>query len=480
MDPGRRITELAEELAAKVSIIVEQSAHIVAQDVRIAELAKQLAELKTELGQNSSNSHKPPSSDPPKARHGRRNKNRPKSKRRRGGQPGHRGAHRELVPQAQVDKFVELFPPQCESCWKALPEVADPLAKRYQLTELPPIKPHITEYRRHSVRCRCGYKTQAAYDETRIPASPLGPRLMALIAVLTGVYHISRRRTVDLIRDVVGTRISLGAVSDVEARVSEAMTPAVAEAWASVEKADVKHTDGTGWLQSHATRSLWTIATAAATVYRIVEDGCRKTLEPLFGKLHGILVSDRARVLAFWAIEQRQICWAHLLRRCVSFSERDGPAAAIGRELLDCIGIMFEYWHDYKAGKLTRDALRLAMAPLQLQFEAVLTRAVEAKLADVSGSCADMLWHKPALWNFVQHEGVEPTNNHAERELRAFVLWRRRSFGTQSDRGNLFAERVMTVAHTARKQNVDVLPFVTACCLALRNGTPAPSLFATA
>jgi transposase len=114
------------------------------------------------------------------------------------------------------------------------------------------------------------------------------------------------------------------------------------------------------------------------------------------------------------------------------------------------------------------------------QFQAALERAVAAKVKGVSGSCVDILAHRAALWTFVDCDGVEPTNNHAERELRAFVLWRKRSFGTQSDRGDLFAERLMTVAHTARKQNKDVLAFLTACTIAARDGSRKPSLFAAA
>jgi len=148
--------------------------------------------------------------------------------------------------------------------------------------------------------------------------------------------------------------------------------------------------------------------------------------------------------------------------------------------LLEYIGIMFAYWDDLKSGKLSREQFRAHMAPLRTQFEAAVARAVAAKIASVSGSCRDILAHAAALWTFVDRDDVEPTNNHAERELRAFVLWRRRSFGTQSDRGNLFAERLMTVAHTARKQNKNVLVFLTACCTAAREGGPAPSLFTPA
>jgi transposase len=260
--------------------------------------------------------------------------------------------------------------------------------------------------------------------------------------------------------------------------VSDAVAPLVAEAWKRVEDAPVKHTDGTTWLKAGMVLALWTIASTAATVFKIVADGSRATLAPLYGALRGILVSDRAAALSFWAMERRQICWAHLLRKYVSFSERAGPAGELGRQLLDYTGLLFDYWHDYKAGTLDRAMFLAWMAPVRTQVEAVLERAAASGIDRLAGSCANILVHRAALWTFVDTDGVEPTNNHAERELRAFVLWRKRCFGTQSERGNRFAERLMTVAHTARKQRKDVLAFLTACCQAQLDSTRAPSLFA--
>ncbi|KAF0170080.1 MAG: transposase [Caulobacteraceae bacterium] len=477
MDAERRIAELEAELAAKDAIIAEQAVRIAVLEQQVAVLTEQVARLSELLGQSSRNSHKPPSSDGPAARE-ERNQNKKKSSRGRGGQPGHQGNRRHLLPPAEVDQFVELFPPQCKNCWEPLPQVPDESPRRYQHTELPPVKPHTTEYRRHAVKCPgCGYRTRAAYDEATIPASPFGPRLMALMALLTGVYHLSRRRAATLLDDVLGVRVSIGALSAVEARVSEAVKPAVAEAWVRVEGAEVKHTDGTGWLQAGASLSLWTLATTAATVFKVVKTGSTELLRPLYGALRGVLVSDRATALNFWAMRRRQVCWAHLLRKFVSFSERGGPAGAFGRELLDYAGLIFTYWHHYKDRKLSRAEFRAWMAPVQEQFEAALGRAAQADIARLSGSCANILEHREALWTFVERDDVEPTNNHAERELRAFVLWRKRSFGTQSERGNLFAERVMSVAHTARKQHKNVLAFLTACCTAQRDRAPPPSLF---
>jgi transposase len=468
VDVERRIAELEAELGPARARIAEQ-------DARIAELTKQVAALTELLGRNSGNSNKPPSSDPPSTRAQRRAK--AKLERKRGGQPGHAGSKRALLPVEQVDKVIDHFPPECENCWGQLPKTPDPLAQRYQTTELPPIKPHTTEDRLHAVVCPCcKHKTRASHDV--IAASPFGPRLSSVLALLTGVYHLSRRSAVSLLQDIVGVRISLGAVSAVEARVSDAVKPAVDEAWTQVEQAEVKHTDGTSWFSQSLLCSLWTVATAAATVFKIVADGKRQTLQELMGKQHGILVSDRATALHFWAMHKRQICWAHLLRKFVSFCEREGPAAAIGSELLDYGRILFSYWHDFKAGKLSRAELRTHMAPLRTQMETALERAAASDTTVVAGSCADILEHRAALWTFIDRDGVEPTNNHAERELRAFVLWRKRSFGTQSDRGNRFAERLMTVAHTARKQHTNVLAFLTACCTAARSGERAPPLLA--
>lgn len=466
------------ELAARDARIAELEGQVATLSAQVAALTKQVAELMEKLGRNSRNSHLPPSSDGPGQRGpSGQSKGKPGA-RKRGGQPGHGGSRRTLLPADEVDKVVDLFPSHCDGCADELPEVQDREAHRYQQVEVPPIKPHTTEWRCHEVACpKCRHKTRAPYDPETIPASPFGPRLMALVAFLTGVYHVSRRKTVVLLWELLGVRMSLGALSAIEARVSDTIAPAVEEAWNRVGEGAVKHTDGTSWLQAGATRALWTIATKAATVFKILADNSKATLEPLYGSLRGILVSDRAKALNFWAMDRRQVCWAHLLRKFVSFSERADPGAAIGRELLDYTGVLFEYWHDYRDGKLQHEQFVAWMAALGPKVEAVLARAVAARIDGVSGSCADMLEHRAALWTFVTHADVEPTNNHAEREIRAFVLWRKRSFGAQSDRGNLFAERVMTVAHTARKQNKNVLSFLIACCRARLDGGRRPSLF---
>ena len=119
--------------------------------------------------------------------------------------------------------------------------------------------------------------------------------------------HLGRRQAVALLRDVLGVRVSLGAISAVEARVSKAIEPVVSEVCSKVDGAAVKHSDATSWLQGGKLRSLWTIATRFATVFKIFVDGSADTIKPLFGACEGILVSDRATVFSFWRMTHRQI-----------------------------------------------------------------------------------------------------------------------------------------------------------------------------
>ena len=436
-------------------------------------LVQKQAEL---LARNSSNSNLPPSSDGPGQGAAKRRKK--SKKRKRGAQKGHKGSRRELVPAERVDEVVDMYPARCDGCaaWLTKTSIGEP--KRHQHTELAPFAPRITEYRRHQVRCPgCGHRTRAHYDEDIIPRSAFGPRLMATVVMLTGVYHLSRRKTVSLLHELLGLRISLGSVSNIERRMSEAVQPAVDEAWSVALAARVKHTDGTTWLQAGVLLALWTVATAGVTVFRIVKNGTRLMLQSaILPTTRGVLVSDRATALKFWSMRLRQICWAHLLRKFVSFSERDGPAGTLGRELLDCTAIIFAYWVEFREGHLTRDEFAARIAPVREDFEATLQRSIATGIKGFSGSCEDIWEHREALWTFVRTHGVEPTNNHAERELRAFVLWRKRSFGTQSERGNRFAERLMTIAHTARKQGRSVMGFLIACARR-QEDEPMPSLF---
>lgn len=468
----RRIAKLEEEVADLKKVVKA----LLADNGRLreenAQLRTEVEELRARLNQNSSNSSKPPSADSPADRDARPGK--PPSGKKRGGQPGHKGSQRQLLTPTKP--VVDCFPESCRRCNKSLPHRPDPDPIRHQTVDLPPITPIVSEWRLHRVGCRdCGEVTCGALP----PGVPLGmcePALVALIGLLTGDYNMSRRRAVSLLGDILAIDISLGALSEAEDKMSEALAIPVAEVREHVADEPIKHSDATGWRQGGQARTLWTIATAAITVFFITPDGSMAGLRGLFAKIKGILISDRGRQFGFWAMDKRQICWAHLIRRFAGFAERSGPSGELGKNLLLLAQTVIHCWHRVRDGTISRANFQRVMQSLAVAIERHLENGVRLRIRGVSGSCADILKHRLAMWTFVRIVGVEPTNNEAERALRSFVLWRKRSFGSQSDRGCRFAERIMTATHTLRKQKRHVLSYLTQACQAALRGQPAPSL----
>jgi transposase len=463
---------VSDALAARLDAL---EALVVALREENRQLKERVETLEAKLRENSSNSGRPPSSDSRADREQRGSK--PKSRRRRGAQRGHDPHRRELAPPEKVRRFEDCFPERCRRCDAPLPRRRDDDPLRHQVVELPEIEPDITEYRRHRVACACGVVTCGLLPEG-IPASMTGPRLTSLIALLTAMYQLSRRQAQSLVGDVLGVQMSLGAVSESEERISEAIAPAVDEALDHASQQPIKHVDATGWRCAGESRTLWTIATTMVTVFAITVDATRAELRKLFKSMSGYLVSDRATQFSFWAMDKRQVCWAHLIRKFVAFSERSGDVGKLGDELLVWCDYLLDRWHRLKKrdGPTRRRQFQREAMVVRLYIEALLRRGVATRARGVSGSCQDILAHAEAMWTFVTVVGVEPTNNHAERELRAFVLWRKKSFGSQSQRGIDFARRLMTVVHTLRKQGRHVLSFLTEAYQATLRRTATPSL----
>jgi transposase len=439
----------------------------------VAKLLARIEALEAQLGQNSSNSNLPPSTDAPDERRARPKKG--PSGRKRGGQPGHKGWKRELLPPEKVTGTKECFPSNCRRCGSRLPRRPDPAPLRHQVVEVPVIAPDVIEFRQHRVVCDCGEVTCGELPAGTGPGM-FGPRMLALIGLMTGVYHVSRRRAVGWLGDVLNIEISLGALSEAEERVSEAIAASVEQVREHVSEQPVKHVDATGWRQRSQARTLWTIATKAATFFAVTVDGTRGKLRALFKSVTGILVTDRGTQFGFWAMDHRQICWAHLIRKFASFADRTGQVGELGERLTTLAQLTLHWWHQVRDGTLSIKKFRKIAGNLRPVFEGHLEAGVRLGVLGVSGSCADILAHRAAMWTFVDAPGVEPTNNHAERELRSYVLWRKQSFGSQSERGDRFAERIMTVAHTLRKQGRNVLAFLTSACEASARGTTPPSL----
>lgn len=456
-------------MARLIDAVEDRDARIADRDAEIARLKKRVAELEEKLGQNSSNSHKPPSSDPPGTR-----PQKPPTGRTRGGQPGHKPSTRVMLPPEMVTKKTPCIPGECKHCGSTqLGIYAEP--RRHQVIDIPEPKPEVHEIRLFGGLCDdCGEETWATLPKG-VPTHMFGPRLLALVAFLSG-SKISRRRAQEILREVFGITVSLGAISEAEERASAALAAPTDEALAHVREQRVKHVDASTWRLGGALRSLWTIATKLVTVFAITGDGTTASIRDLLGTLSGLLVTDRGTTFGFWAMDKRQICWAHLIRKFVAYSERKDEGAQIGEHLLLFTQLMLAEWRRVRDGTLSRRSFQAKMAPARVAIENLLERGERLGLRGLSGSCRDILAHREALFTFIDVEGVDPTNNAAERALRDFVVWRKVSHGSQSERGCLFAQRVMTVFQTLRQQRRSVFAFLVDTCHAAQHGRRYPSL----
>ena len=300
---------------------------------------------------------------------------------------------------------------------------------------------------------------------------------MATVSVLSGKYRLSKRQVEELLQDLVGLKISLGTVSKTEDRVSSALSEPVDEATDHVKHQPVVNADETGHKVCNKKAWLWTAVTSLVTVFLIRTSRSAKVAQELLGATFaGILVSDRYSAYAWVDAARRQICWAHLIRDLTKISERNGRSAEIGNAILDYVEEMFKLWRRYKKGNNNRWWLRRKMEPICESIEALLAQGSKCGHPKTEKTCANILALKEALWTFVRLPGVEPTNNASEQAVRPHVLWRKGSFGTQSERGNRFIERMLTVCATCKQQGRHVLSYVTEAVQAHYQGLPVPSL----
>lgn len=400
--------------------------------------------------------------------------------RKPGGQPGHPPHLKEPLPPERVNHIVPIVPTECVHCGHALPETSgpyDPEPTRFQVAELPEIKATITEYQGHARTCPCcGELTQAAIP-AEIRAHSMGPGLSALMSYLVGGCGLSKRRVEEVVESLFEVPVSLGAIAKLEQEMSAALQQSHEEALTAVQAADVKHADETGWKKAGKKRWLWVVATQSVVVFMIHRLRSAAVAMQMLGPvLLGILCSDRWSGYDWWPKMQRQLCWAHLKRNFQKMVERGGKARAIGEACLAIERQVFELWHRFRDGGLTRDELGDGMSSLMLEMLDVLHHGQRSRDGKTARFCRRLIKLYPALWTFVVTEGVEPTNNHGERVQRFAVLYRKNCFGCHSDSGCRFVERLLTVVQTLRLQKRSILAFLTQTLTAHRSRQPKPSL----
>lgn len=455
----------------------QRDALIAALREQITALEARVRDLEERLNRNSSNSSVPPSADPPTAPTPVVKK---PTGRKPGGQPGHPAQVRQRLPAERVQHVRRFVPRHCQHCQAALPAEPgphDPPATWHQVAELRPDPVVVTEYQGHFRTCaRCGTVTHAAIPAA-IKAHGVGPRLAATLAYLAGRCHLSKRALEDVVETVGNVPLALGTVSHLEEQVGQALAAAHAEVAEAVRQAPVKNVDETSWKQAGRLCWLWTAVTGTAVLFVIHGRRGRAGLTSLLGKtITGIIGSDRWSAYGHLPLSQRQLCWAHLRRDFQAMAERPGTAARIGADLLLLTSVVFEVWYRVRDGTRSRRWLQRLVEDIRSDMADLLRRGSRCGCAATAGTCREILAVEAAMWTFAWVDGVEPTNNAAERAVRPAVLWRKRSFGCHSEEGCRFVERLLTVVGTLRLQQRRVLDYLEQAVSAHRAGLPTPKL----
>lgn len=452
-------------------------------------LNERVARLEEGARQSSRTGSKPPSSDPPKTRRQRRAEARAKAKellakgggREAGGQPGHQGSGRELRPEDQVKEIVNHYPESCGGCGHEFADAEKVPSRRpgrRQVADLPPIAVVYTEHRTHRLRCPdCKRKTAAALPED-VAASAFGPRLQAAVVTMTARNRISRRDMSELARELFAIGLSVGTVDAICQRASAALSEPHELLVSSVLSAPAVNLDETGWATAGECRTLWTATTPDAAIFRIAADRHRDRLEELIGKdFAGICCSDR-----WWAYDHldplcRQACWSHLQRDFRRHAEGLALQKLFGEHGLALTDRLFGAWHAFHEHQ-DRARLAAAIAPIQNELRTLLEQAgrksTRTKYHRRFANNLLKIW--PALWTFVTVEGVEPTNNAAERSLRGPVIHRKLSHGTRTRNGERFIERALSASVTCRLQHRSLFTYLSQLLTAHARGDPLPAL----
>lgn len=457
----------------KDAYIKQLEAENAALKQRIKILEKRLEELERRLGMNSHNSSKPPSSDPPGVQASLPIRRRKK----RGARNGHPPHLRSLLPQAFVKKRIPLKPDVC-TCGSPHLRETDQEPLRHQIVDIPPIQPEVIEYVQPIFHCAdCGAFIYRPLPDA-IKRHYFGPGVLSVVGILTGYINTSKRKALALMSEVFSVPMSLGGLSHCEAQLARALEQPYQEATDHVQMQQTAHADETGWPRGNRLKGwLWVLCCTSAAVFRVQAGRGQAAAKTLLGAFTNVLHCDRWSGYNCFA-GRRQLCWAHLKRDFKALSEAKGTMGRIGSELFTLAKHILHMRKRVRDGTLLWQTFQRRMEPLIKRVETLLEKGADSG-EPLSGQCRRIFNQRHYLWTFVNDARVEPTNNRAERTIRQAVLWRKGSFGTQSERGARYVERILTVCATCRLQGQSVIAYLRDACHCHLNGVPVPSLIKT-
>ena len=380
-----------------------------------------------------------------------------------------------------MDELIEHWPERCQACARRFGEderVEAAAPQRHQVCELPPIAVTVSEHRLHRLRCPgCAAETRAQLP-AGVPRAAFGPRLQATVATLAVRNRVSRRDTVELMDELFGAALCTGSIDTIVQRAGEALAAPQARLQEQIRTASAVNIDETGWRLRGGKRTLWGALTTSAAVFRIAPDRHQREAKALLGEdFQGIACSDRWWAYDYLDPEHRQLCWAHLVRDFTAHSEGMAAQKAFGEVGLNLAERLFVAWDEHRKDG-DRDRLIEQIEPLKQQLRALLEQAARksTKTKYHRRFATNLLKRWPALWTFTEINGVEPTNNHAERGLRGAVIYRKLSLGSQSEQGERTIERLLSASLTCRLQKRSLFAYLTDVLAATARGDPIPAL----
>jgi transposase len=459
---------------AVVKILLEMHARIEFLTEQVGILEKKIASLST----NSTNSSKPPSSDGPGVARSKKRK----STRSRGGQKGHKGHKRELLAVEEMDHVHDHFPAVCEKCAAPLSpeqcqETSSPL--RHQTFELPEIKPIMTEHRCHELTCTCGHKTRAKLP-CEVAQSQFGPRVHGATGYLSSVHKIGRRGIVEIMNTLFGLDLCVGTVCNCIDRLSPELEPVTEGMRQTLADSPNLNIDETGWKCKGERRYLWVFVSPLVVYFAIAASRGAKVLRSVLGEtFKGVISSDdHSAYSCYHKNGLRQLCWSHLIRKLKALKDSRGSpdSHVFAKNMLKEVGHLFACWHAFREDCITRRQLQDATILSRARMKHYCLKYQDSPDAAVRTRARRMLKNWPHLFTFLTHEGVEPTNNPAELGLRPAVQWRKLCFGNQSEAGERFTERILTVTRTCQLRGKNPFHFLAELMEAAFNGAPRPSL----
>ncbi len=459
-----------------VAVLLRMDEQIRRLEARVARQDERIVQLERRLNCSSRNSSAPPSSDPPGSEPKR---GAGRSGRGRGGQPGHSGRGHDLLPACAVDEVIDHWPSRC-GCGRVFAErerVPDGEAARSQVEELPVLTVRVLEHRTHRLACPACGKSSTAELPRSVAASCFGPRLQAALVALSVRNRVSRRDLVELGEELFGARLSVGSVDAILSRASDALAEPYEDLFARVQDAQALNADETGWRTAGQRRALWGLFTSRHAFLQVNRDRHEDHAKSLLADSNGVVTSDRWWAYRSLPLRRRQLCWSHLKRDFAAHAEGLAAERDFGEHGLELSRQVFCAWETFQQTN-DRHQLKRTITQLRRTYKPIIAGYATKKPRNkrCRGMARNLLKAWPALWTFAAREGVQPTNNHAERALRSAVIYRKLSLGTQSENGERRIERLLSAHTTCRLQHRSLFNYLTELLSAHARGDPAPLL----